>query len=381
MKTGLINWLAYLKTKKKFLAIVSFLIILFFGAFYDSPKKRVNTIGSPSPLPSFSSKIAVSVGDAKIPLDKSDSPKGYSFNRFDSLTSIIGLSWNGNKIVYATKDGIFKLWKNEPIVTSGINYIDFNSRGQAVYAANNDYFFFNSSNNSNSKIGSNLNEAQINTNATYVLYRTTGSMNLLSLSNTDIKKLKLEGNSVFSFGWIESKDFFYLYNLKLKEISLYDTDLKLINTIKTEKKGDFLGFNSDGNKYVTYQNDTLTVNDVSTNSSMVVELDKGSSPFVYWTSASDFLLIETLERGNLGLFADYLWSVNINGQTSFLTNSFPIPNKLNTKIKIFINQDKNTVLFSENNGRMWTLSMKPSYITTYNEQGVSLYKITQYGDE
>lgn len=360
------------KIKSKKYIILGCVVITVVVLSIILPSKKTNIVTN---TPTPTSTPLVGNYYTKTEPKRPDQSIVYLLNRFDSLSNIIGYTWNENKIVYATKDGIFKLWKNEPIVTTPISYASFNSTGEGIYANNSDYFLFKSEDETSVKIGSNLNKPQINEGGTYLVYQNINSLDILSLKDNTISTLNLPSNPNISFGWIDNKDLVYVFNKNTNEINLYDLSAKQIGQTKMNSGTHFIGFSPDGDKIITELSGTLLISNVGDKPLVSVQFDQGSIFHICWINSTEFVLTQTLERGSLGLFDDFMWKVDTNGNKLFLANSYPITNKFNLNIKTFINQDKNTLIFNENKGKIWTLSLIPGRVSTYSEQGISFYKL------
>ena len=112
-----------------------------------------------------------------------------------------------------------------------------------------------------------------------------------------------------------------------------------------------------------------------------VGFDNNSTITAAWTDIDKYLVVETKKRGNLELFDNYIWMINTKNEKTYLTNSFPVRNNFNTKIKPKINKNKDAILLSENGNNLWVISLLSSKIPVYEESGINFFNIdTKYED-
>ncbi|HTK03779.1 MAG TPA: hypothetical protein VL401_03380 [Alphaproteobacteria bacterium] len=369
MKQFLSKIVLVIKKRKKLFIVIFVILTLYIGLFIFT--KRQPTTNKILPSPTSSPNTNLSNTNYK----RVENAPVYILNRFNSLTDILGYTWQDNKIIYATKNGIFTLWQNKQLVNKQIDYINFNPNGKAIFSNQNIYYLFDSFENSTKQIGSDLGSPQLSGSGNYVVYQKENLLNLQSVKNNQTKTLNLTDSQNINFGWARNNDSFYIYKRNLNLIDIYDINLTLINTIKINGNSRLIDISEDSQKLITVNKNSLSLIDSHGNTLNTFEFSQSSTLNSYWIDTNQAFVIETVKRGSLDLFDDYIWVVDTNGNKKFITNSYPITNKLNLKTKLFTNKNKDFIVLNEKSGKLWILSLVPSKIATYLEEGVSFYPI------
>ncbi len=359
----------FIKNHKKasFLFLLIIILLIYFLA--SNKKSDDEDIQVPTVKP-----VKTDIPNVKLPTRTSTQPV-YLLNRFNSLNNVIDSAWFGNKIIYATKDGVYELWQNNPIIKSNIKSVNFSSKGNFIYNNNNGYYLFNLEDRSSFKLEIEGQNLIMNDNGDLIAYFTENSLTIYEISSGSKKEIAKGDIPNLKIKWLKNSNLISLHSKREGSVELYDSNLNLINKIDNEPGDITVSMSPDQNKIVYSNNNILTIKDLKSKSQTKIEFKNSVSLNMYWIDSNKFFTIETSERGDLDIFDNYFWIINVNGVKEFISNSFAIPNKINTETSVAIDSNNKFIILNENKGKIWILSLVPSQTPIYSESGISLYKI------
>lgn len=353
------------------LAVISILSIIFIIVSAGGTQKPPTESGvSPSPDTETPGRI-------NSPEYKREDPDNvYLINRFDTVSEIIEPAWYENKIVYATKLGIYSLWENKQIMRTQINEADFSENGNVVYVQSGNLFQANFLTSTNESVDTSSSKAKINNSGGFAIYDKNGSLMMFNLENKEIKDSNMNVSKSKDFDWVPNSQYFYVYNKDVPSINVYDTNFQKISEYQIGREEFFYGLSPDLKYLATASGDTLYLKNVSSNSTIEYKFTESSEISANWISGNQVFVTEKVTRGFYDLYDQYFWIINADSKSRiYLTNSMVITNKINENIIPKMNKDKTAIMLTENNGKIWIISLVPSYLGIYKEEGLSFYKI------
>jgi len=371
-KISLFTKIRYLPVKYKILIAIGLLTVisLLYIKSNMNDKKVSDFSGNPQVSPTINKEITINSTEYKRP----NTNQAFLINRFNSLPNMIGYLWIGNKIIYATPNGIFDLWKNKQIVSDQIvNLLGTNPN--IVYQKTNNTLMLKEVNTVQPvKIGSLIVNPKIDYIGQYILYSKNDFLWIKNLTSNLSSGAQIKISPNIKFDWIPSSQ--YLYTVDGDKLSVYDTNLKSIKEYKVTNNEDFVGLTSDLNHIITQNNEKINIKNIQNGETQTYNFTPNSTINSFILDESNILVIEKIKRDIYDLYDQYIWIINItNNSNKFLTNSLVIPNKINELIAPKINSDKTAILLSENNGKIWVISLLQSKLPIYNENGISFFTV------
>jgi hypothetical protein len=351
------------------LAVFSSISIIFIIVSAGETQKSP-TESEVSPSPSTERQREINSPEYK----RVDSNNVYLINRFDTISEIIEPAWYDNKIVYATKFGIYNLWENKQITTTQMAEADFSENASVVYVQNNKLFHANFLTNTNELIDTSSSKAKINNSGSF--YNKNGSLVVANLENKETKDSTINVSQNKDFDWITNSQLLYVYNKGIPSVDVYDTNFLKISEYQIGKEELFYGLSPELKYLATTSGDTLYLKNVSSSNFTEYKFTESSKISVNWISSNQVFVTEKVRRGIYDLYDQYFWIIDADSKSKiYLTNSMVIPNKINENITPKMNKEKTAIILTENNGKIWIISLIPSYLSVYKEEGLSFYKI------
>lgn len=363
----------FIKSRKFIFILVFFsLLSIIFIIIETSQNKKTNIPTSPSTPSSTNGAVNINSREYKRP----DPKQVYLLNRFNSLEGVIGYTWLDNRIVYATKDGVFDLWQNKQLIKSQISSISFSDNGFAIYLNQNNLYLVNLSDGSVRLLDTGSSNPKIDYDGTHVLYYKNSSILIYNISDNSSKVFEAKESEGAKSNWINNSRYFYLIDKNAKNVIIYDINFQKISEYKIDPNEDFLDISPDLKYLTTKLGGLLYIKDTSSDSKAVYQFTPSSEISAYWISGNQLLVSEKIMREIYDLYDQYLWIINSKDHSNtFVISSVAIPNKIDSDIEPTINNDKSAILIAENNGRLWIISLVTSKLPVYTESGVSFSKI------
>lgn len=364
---------------------VLFSIFIIIIAFYPYSKNKSDKSSkiNPSPTPISISRDNFSFDNNNIP-KYSDKTETYLLNNFETPDIVNGFSWDKNKIIYTSNNGVFELDGNRKIFDSQIQESFFDTKGTKLLTVqDNNVNIIELKDNSKNKIDISVTEGSIKVddNLNYILYINSVD-NLIHLYdiNSNLDKTIVGSSNNFEFNWIFKQNKFYIYNTNLNETAIYDTELQKIGVFKINT-GRLLSINSDINRTITIDETSLYISDATNNILFKNKFNNTQDLSIFWVNKDVFVVIEKVDLEYLDLYDQFLWVIDISGRIKYLSNSEPVITKLNTKIIPKVNEEQFAFIITDNRNQIWVYSLKPGYIPTYTKDGIYLYKVPDVSRE
>lgn len=369
---------------KKKAILIGFLITVIFIVFivildeWPNKKNQTDTTG-----PTSSPLVVGNTNEKEFDSLKRSGGEIFLLNRFDSLIGVVGYGWNENKIIYATDDGVYMLWKNQQILKENILDITFDNNGGFTYSNNSNTYYYSPGGelvelNINPK-----NTMKISDNGDHILFDDQeGVLSILKIDDKSIKKTDSVVDENNTTKWIDYSNYFLIHDRKKSLISVYDTNIQKINQYKIEKGDVFLGISPDLEFLVTKKEDNMFVSNQKTGETVIYKFTNSKELRIKWVDEKKFYVNQEVPRGIYDLYDQFFWFIDISAKNKkLLTNSMPIQKKINSEIDIKLNKDKTAILFSENEGKIWLISLIPNKIGVYRENGIYFYKVDNLSEE
>lgn len=342
-------------------------IIYIIASAGDNQKESITKRPSPSP-----STKPLSLGNSRE-YKREDPGRVYLINRFDTVPGIIKTAWYENKVMYATQRGVFSLWQNQQILKTQIDDADFSGNGRVVYIQENNLFVANTYLGTIEPLDTSSSKAKVNDSGEYAAYYKNGLLTIVNLVTKETKSSNIKNNN---FDWIPKSQYLYVYDDKVSSVDVFDINFQKISGRKIESSELFWGINSNQQYIATTFGETLRITDVSSNKTFDYNFTESSEIVASWISDKQVFVTEKIKRGIYDLYDQFFWYIDVdNNSKTYLTNSMVVPNKINTNIEPKINNDKTAILLTDNDGKIWIISLVPSYISVYKEAGLSFYKV------
>jgi len=377
IKTG-IEWI-----KKN--RLLSFLVLLSFLSYvYLYSRKQVDTNKELTPKSTPTSTITDNVNykddDNNIPkYNNKDEP--FLMNTFETPERVIGYTWNDNKIIYASKSGIYELLDNKSIYKSNIESVFFsNNSSIAVIKDVSGYFLIDLSNQIKTPINIDSKTIMFDNNINNAMYTDKLGLKVQDLTNNSNILIKPD-NDNYRYGWIYNRNKFFIFYPDTKSLEIYDISGQKTASFKIKDNYSFLSISPDINKVIASDENNIYIINLNNGNTLISPFKNTTEIKIDWISEDEFIVTEKEYLLNMQVYDQYLWIVNTAGKRTFFSNSIPITSKINIDKNILINRERTAVLTIDNTGSLWVYALKPSYIPTYTEDGVYLYKVPDVSRE
>lgn len=351
------------------LGLVSFISIVFIIVITSGGTKTPETT-TPSPTPS------TNVSETDTGPKRTNVTEAYLLNRFNSLDGVLGFSWVGNEIVYATKDGIFELLQNKQIIKDQITEIDFSKNGKAVYLNGTGVYFADAVLVYSKALNISDVKSKISDSGNYILYTEGGNLSIKNAADDSVKSVGVTQNRNTSFGWVGDTDYAYFYDRGGSNVDIYNTDLQKAQSFAINKDQEFIGINSRMDMIASKTKENLYIKNARTEETTVYTFKDKSEINIEWITEDEIFVTEKVLRGVYDLYDQSFWTVNTSNKfKKFLANSVSITNKVDIGIGVSMNKDKTGILMAENKGKVWIISLIPSQMALYAEKGLTFFRV------
>lgn len=300
--------------------------------------------------------------------------RSYLLNGHEALEGIINFSWKDNEIIYATKNGIYNLWKNQKVFTAEIDNIEFSSlNNKAVFNNTNGLFLLDLETKESKKIYTKILNFKINDNGNYLLLVDGKDLVTINLTNTQIKtyEVKIE---ISDYKWVTDSNKFYIYDLSNNLVSIYDTEFQKLNEFSIEKGSVFIDIDPLSQNIIFEREGEYFVRSLSKNIISKINIKNYNGYTFKWMTTDKILLIAKKDRGFLDLYDQDIY-LFVNNEIEYLTSSVPIKGKINTLTFPKINKDNTSIVLLENNSKIWTVSLIPDKLPSLTENGIGFYNV------
>lgn len=300
--------------------------------------------------------------------------QSYLLNGHEALDGIINFSWKGNEIIYATKNGVYNLWKNQKLFTAEIENIEFSSsNNKAVFNNINGLFLLDLEAKESKKIYANIHGFKINDNGNYLLLVDDKNLVTVNLTNAQIRIYEIKIDT-FDYRWITDSNKFYVYNSDNNLVSIYDTEFQKLNEFSIEKGSRFTDIDPLSQNIIFERESEYFVRSLSSNIVSKINIKDYNNYSFKWITADKILLIAKKDRGFLDLYDQdiYLFA---NNEIEYLTSSVPIKGKINIQIFPKINKENTSIIFLEKDVKIWSISLIPNRLPSLTENGIGFYGV------
>jgi len=354
--------------QKAFLIVaIIFIISTIFLYLFSGPRE------APGPTEATPTPTSVRTPSAAPKPITERSKKSYLMNKIiSSKPPINGFSWTDkDKIVYSSPQGIFAAGNNEPLISDGIQFISWSDNGTALYQSDSKWYLFSIGAEGKTKTFTrSFNNPLISPDGSYVADFTQNTLELIKTTSNESQKHEFD-SKINSLAWSGNSEKIIVSLITPQKNSLItlDTNLSRITQSNFNPESVLLSLSANGNWIALKDNNALLVYNPKNDKETTIELNPNSSIITKWLSNYDFILLETFNDES-GFQEDHFYRLGVSGSKEYLANSFPIVNRINNKLSPAINIRKDTILFLENEGGFWLLSLLSEKLPTYTTGGL-----------
>lgn len=372
----------YINTHRKLTIVIggiSIVLIIAFSALLTKP-------GSPSGINQGSGQDVYSQIQASVSqtgFEQLSEPEnllpGFILNTVETLPGVNGYSWIKNQIIYSTSGGIFLAEGNEELISAPIEQIYWTQSAHAVYRSNNNWFLFNSETKQAQGLKITASTIMPHPTQPYLAAINNSVITFYSYDEQKIFEQKLN-EPVQEIYWSATEPI--LEVAQKDEILLINVLKKTTNSFKLTNQSTFSSISPTADRLIFFDSSKKTLLLLNNGGKEIDSLELPETRLVnsYWLDNNSLLVIATTFPDSLGRSLDHIWLLNTTGDMQYLANSMPITNKLDPKIPVFINQDKNVIALIENQNGIWLLSLKPDQLPNYYEENIHFYSMPVHGE-
>jgi hypothetical protein len=305
-----------------------------------------------------------------VPRNAQQNSLQYIVSQVKTNTGVIAHTWNQGKLVYATSKGIYEGETNKTLMNKTISEINANTQGQFVFQSGNIWSKYDALTEKAINVTISGTQPKINKKGDKIVSVNKSELSLLNVS--DNKSTKEDtGFGIKTVVWAYDKNWIAVFGGTT--VKLYDENLKLQTTTSLESDSTFLDISPDASVMAYAHEGSLILKPVDINqTSVLFEFGEDSKLSGNWITPTKFMVIETSKPDNLGRVTNYISRVDLFGTREFLTNTFAIPEKVDTSVFITTDPAQNIATLTENNGAIWFLGLVPGQYPYYTDQGVFL---------
>jgi len=354
--------------QKAFLVVaVVFIISTIFLYLFSGPKEQPIPEGT-TPTPT----IFQSPSATPEPVSEK-SRRSYLMNKvIESKPPINGYSWtDSDTISYSSPQGIYVLGNNEPLVSGNIQFISWSDNGTALYQSDNKWYLFAIAAEGKTKTYTrSFSSPLISPDGSYIADFTQNTLELIKTTSNESLKHEFD-TKINKIAWSGNSENIIVSSITSQQNSLIilDTNLGRLTQSNFKPEAFLSSLSANGDWIAIKDGSELLVYNPKNDKEIKIDLKPKSSIVTKWLSNYDFILLETFNDIN-DFQEDHFYRLSVSGGKDYLANSFPLVNRVNVKLDPAINIHKDTVLFLENEGGFWLLSLLSSYLPTYTSGGL-----------
>jgi len=294
--------------------------------------------------------------------------------RQNTVKNTNGYSWYEDTLLYSTDRGIFHAGSNRSVVSKEIDYISFNTNGQAIYLSNNRWYLYSQETTNETPITVQGNNPLINKDASIAASINNSKVVLEEIQDKMMIEITPKGESVEKFAWaynsndivIVSSGNTYLY------VQVFNTKGTLKNEAQLQQGTRFLDINPTADSFVYTENGYFTLYDFVEDTTKSIKFDDSYSFSGNWITNNEFILISTNTNSN-DRTTDFVWKIDKDGSKKLLVSTVMIPNKLNTSVYLSMNQSLNILPLVEKENSLWIMSLVADGIPQYTDNSPVVY--------
>jgi hypothetical protein len=307
------------------------------------------------------------------PIPRNPGAMPYLINRTNTLSDVVSYTWSENILIYSTPGGIYRGGSNQILFEGVIDYINFNKEGEAVFKSDNGWYLFKNESAETINLETEADSVMLNKNADILSYVYADNIITRTPTGKGLGSIQIPQNTR-DIKWIYDKNLLAINFSKNNErnISIYDKDLVHEITIKIPNNATFLDVTANG-RYISYRLDNKIVLKNTDNFSEVhFEFNEKRSLKGNFIDNRNFIAIETTPVDSIGRLTNYIYRLKPTGNITYLSNTNPIPNKIDTDVYLKSNASGNVVPLVEIEGKIWLMSLVAGDLPFYTENGVTL---------
>jgi len=355
----------YLPRRKFFNALGISLVFLLILILILTKNKKGPTKSTPEPQ---SQKTSFSQSNTEIPYTYNEREEYYINQIVTNLIPVTGYSWNGDKLIYSTDNGIYEAGTNTPVVNLGIESIKWSDSFNALIKSNGKWSRLIYSENRNEDINLPLNNPILSPDGNKILDFKNNQVFLYDIKNNINHNIKFDEPVENIFFVNNSKDII-VSTVFGESTYVHKLDSSLINmvTLNFDKEYRLSSISPTGNNFILVHQNQLII--ASFEGTVYKDLFLNKSELVtLFRNNQDFVVVEKY-RDNLGRVLDNIYLSDILNKRIKISDSKPITNRINYNIPLMKNGSGVIISFAENKGKIWIVSLKPNLYPTYSTSG------------
>lgn len=312
--------------------------------------------------------------ESLIPSSYRPAVERFIIQRTISLPTTLDYSWDEEKLIYATENGVFEAGTNKNIIDSKITYANFNSIGNGIYNTGVSWNTYDPTTNTSSSIQMKGKSPVINKVGDYVVSSEESIIFITNTKTGESYSVKLNSPpSKYSWAYDVNQIAISTKSNEEETITVYDTDLEELKKTTLPLDSQFIDISSDASTIAYKSNDSLNlINTRSGKNVFQIGTLKNSVVAGNWIDKTNFILIETIEN-QIGVPRSSITKVATDGTIKFLTTDDPMVNKIDTSIYMKPNRAGNVIPLAGDTSNFWILSLIPNQVADYRSRGVIFY--------
>lgn len=292
---------------------------------------------------------------------------------------VLDYTWNGNILYYATAKGIRRAGQEKYILSQTISYVNFNNHGQGVLKSDNKWLLYNTENGQSHEITITGENPKINFDGSVITFIKSNTLSFNILRDNSTKDIPLT-LGISNIVWAKNSDVLAV-DTKANKIHIINADLEKID-IEKPKDSSLLDISPGGKWLAMTDNKNIIILSADNGrQTLVSEFSDKSLIKANWISDTQLIVSETVVDIE-GRNESYYWIISTPGVKTYLTNSMPMTNKMDTDSEMKTNKEKTYAGIVQNKSGFWLLGLLPGKAPVYSEDGKAYQNVpfSQYSD-
>lgn len=353
------KFISFIKKHK----LATILLILFFLSIIannilekeEPPSKEV--VSQPTPTP--------------IPENYKPQEIKRLYNSVEVNGNVSGFSWINDNLYYSNNDGIYDAKSNAQLLSKKISEAKWNNEGFLIYSSDSNWNLFDIRTNTDTVLPiENAQKISLSSTGNTVLYSQNNTLKTFNRINNESYETSF-GEEIINIKAISDSRF---YAQTRNAIYTLDSSLNTQSSINTNKLGTMVDVNID-QEVILVSSNIVSILDLLTGNINSFAFRESANIQASWISPNEAIVVEyTID--NIGRRNEHIWGISGSSRT-YLTNTLPIPWKLQAYQPLFTNKNREVIGLIDRNGQLWLLTLNSDKLPVYNESGLSLIEIKQ----
>lgn len=297
----------------------------------------------------------------------------------NSKNSVNSTCWFENSLYYSTNNGVFDAKNNISLTNDKIFNPKCNRTGILIYFDGNGWKTINLRSKTTNSVVATLFYPNLSPDGKFIADIKGRELTLFETNDFKSSNRSFSSNISRTF-WSENSNYVAISRLENNKsvVELFNTKLEQQGKTEFDSQVELLALSPDADRMLVKDSENIKIIDEN-NKTINLNIDQGSKINALWFNELAVLLQET-RLENTGREINYFWYYN-NNILEYLSNSLPIPGRINTSIPLEINKDLSVVSLVENNGKIWLLSLIKGKMAFYDNSGLRFIDMSSKGGE